>query len=321
LIGKRADTIHRVNLAIAFRAQAERELIDIALHVFDGEVMIYTVVAALQDGPHAFNPVGVRHAIHILLGAVIHCAMPVAINAGVRRMSVSAEHRIIFDIRRYMILNRACVSVRDDNSLYIAATFAHAEDGGFTDWATARAQFLALVLVIFLAAQVRFVRFDDARQHASAPITVAARFANALKHEPRTLLCDAEFLADLHRRNTLARRGNQVHRIEPLIERDMRALENRASTDSEVLLAREATEVADNRADLDTLNFVAVRARRRTLPTTRLKVRPRRHFVRKLLQEFIVGNRDFHGANPSSMEEFYAFRSGSQVYNSQTESL
>jgi hypothetical protein len=86
----------------------------------------------------------------------------------------------------------------------------------------------------------------------------------------------------------------------------MRALENRASSHGEVLLAGEATKVADDLSDLDAGTIVAMRTNRSSRPSTRLKVRPRRRFVRKLLEEFVVGNRDFHGANPSSMGGFYA---------------
>jgi hypothetical protein len=42
--------------------------------------------------------------------------------------------------------------------------------------------------------------------------------------------------------DTLARRRNQVHRIQPHIERNVRALQNGASVDGEALLARQAVK-------------------------------------------------------------------------------
>jgi hypothetical protein len=248
LVGQRANASHRVDFAISLAAQAEREFIDIALHVLDGEVVINAVVTTLQDCPDAFDAVGVRHAVNVLLGAVVDRAVIVAIDARVGRMRVGAEHRIIFYIRDYGVLNRAGLGIREDNGLYVATTFAHAKHSGLPSAASASMEFLALVLVLFLAAKIRLVGFNDARQQAATIRAIAARLADALKHEPRRLLRDAEFLADLHGRNALARRRYQVHGVQPFIQGDVRALENRARADGEVLLAREAAEVADHRS-------------------------------------------------------------------------
>lgn len=86
-IRERADAIH----AVSFAAQAERELIHVALHMLDGEVVIDPVVAALQVRPYAFDAVHVRHAVNVLLGAVINRAVIVAVNARRIAECVSAQ--------------------------------------------------------------------------------------------------------------------------------------------------------------------------------------------------------------------------------------
>src|ERR1700685_1683052 len=47
---ERVNASHRVGFAIAL-VQPERDLIDVALHVLDGEVMVDAVVTALQKRP------------------------------------------------------------------------------------------------------------------------------------------------------------------------------------------------------------------------------------------------------------------------------
>ena len=66
---------------------------------------------------------------------------------------------------------------------------------------------------------------------------VAARLAEPTEHEPCRLLCDADFLGELHATDTLARGHQEVHRIDPLVQRDMRPFEDRSGADREVFLA------------------------------------------------------------------------------------
>lgn len=303
-VGERADAIRRVNLTIASAAQAERKFIDIALHVLDGEMVIDPVVAALQDRPHAFDAIRVRHTVYVLLGAVIDCAMVVAIDASVGRMGIRAEHRIIFDVRCHGVLNGLRIGIVNHNRLNVSAALTHAENSSFANCTATLVQFFVLVLIVFLAANVRLIRFNDSQQHAPAVRIIAARLANPLHHEPRGLLRDAEFLGNLHRRNALACGGNQVHRIQPFIQGDVRALENCPRAHGEVLLARETAEITDDFANLNTINVRAMRARRRTFPASRFKVGARCRFVRKLLEKFVMANGDFHGENLTSMERF-----------------
>ena len=64
-----------------------------------------------------------------------------------------------------------------------------------------------------------------------------ASLTQPMKHEPCRLLLYADFFGDLHGRDALAGRDEQVHGIQPLVEWDVRPFEDRASTDREIELA------------------------------------------------------------------------------------
>ena len=70
----------------------------------------------------------------------------------------------------------------------------------------------------------------------------SARFAETVEHEPCGFLCDADLLAQLQRANSLARGDEQVHRVNPLVQRDFGCAEYRPVSDCEgELIARAAT--------------------------------------------------------------------------------
>jgi hypothetical protein len=93
---------------------------------------------------------------------------------------------------------------------------------------------LVRVLVPFLAADVGFVNLDDAAQLPPIP---GAGFAQTMQHEPRRLLGDADFLRELEAADALPRRHEQIHRVDPLVQRNMRPLKDGASSHREILPA------------------------------------------------------------------------------------
>ena len=66
-----------------------------------------------------------------------------------------------------------------------------------------------------------------------------------MEHEPCRLLGDADLLRQLQARDALAGGHEQVHRVEPLVQRNVAALEDRACTDREIELAGIAAIEAD----------------------------------------------------------------------------
>ncbi len=180
-------------------------------------------------------------------------------------------------------------------------------------------QFLPGVLVRFLAADIGLVHFDDAAQDGQV---VAAGFAEPLQQEPCGLLRDADFLGKLHRGNALTRRDQQIHGIEPLVQGDMRAPEDGASADGEVLLAGVAAVKAIF-PGRDALPALAGRANRPLWPQAPLKVLPGRLLIGESLEklEGADGYVVVHGLLLGIELNYALANQGSQVYNSHNFSL
>lgn len=68
----------------------------------------------------------------------------------------------------------------------------------------------------------------------SFSIFVPASLAEPLEHKPRRLLGNAYLLAQLERRDAFTGRNEQIHRINPFVERNVRPLEDRASSHREI---------------------------------------------------------------------------------------
>ena len=105
-----------------------------------------------------------------------------------------------------------------------------------------------------------------------------------MKHEPCRFLLHTNLFGDLHGRDALAGRDEQVHRIEPLVERDVRPLEDRASTDRKVKLALIAA-VEASLTGRDAVLTGAGWADDAFRPEARLQVEPRCLLIGEHLEE------------------------------------
>jgi hypothetical protein len=102
------------------------------------------------------------------------------------------------------------------------------------DAATSSPEFLGFVFIGLFAAEKGFIGFDDSLQFGEF---ATASLTQAVKHKPRRFLLDADLFGELHGTDSLSRCDKQVHGIQPLVERDVAALEDRASTDRKIKLA------------------------------------------------------------------------------------
>src|SRR5208337_4126072 len=95
----------------------------------------------------------------------------------------------------------------------------------------------------------------------------------------------ANLFAELQTRDALACGYEQVHGVEPLVQRNVAALEDRPCTDSEV----EGTGIAAVEANLrllsNSLSTFAFRAERTVRPEPRFEVQPRRLSGREHLEQ------------------------------------
>src|SRR4029077_2372372 len=175
-------------------------------------------------------------------------------------------------------------------------------------------EFFSGVLVPLLAADVGLIDFHDAGQLGQLG---AASLAQPVQDEPRRLLGDANLLGQLHAADALASRDQHVHGEQPLVERHMGPLEDRAGADREILQARQAAVVAVL-AGRYALAGRADRAARTVWPQPRLKVHAGGLLIGEQLKELerAYGNFVVHRFTLEMWANHGPKSSGSQVYKS-----
>ena len=235
------EPLERVHLHVAI-VQPECEFVDVAPKVLRAYLMVYAMNAALHDSPNAFDAVGCDRAACVFFGGMADGLMRVhGSESNEVPVLVSVEGRAEVHRAHDFALHTLLIGALHEDCLGAPATLAHSVDGRFTRAAGSGMQFLSLVLVTFLAADEGLINFDDALQVSEV---VSASFAQALQHKPRGLLRDPDFLRQLHGRDALARGDEQVHCVNPLVQRNVRALEDRTGANREIFLALIAAIVA-----------------------------------------------------------------------------
>ena len=156
--------------------------------------------------------------------------------------------------------------------------------------------------------------FDNALQLLKVS---AAGFAKPMQDEPSRLLSDANFLGELKAGNSLPCRDQQVHRVNPLVQRNVASLEYRPSAHRKVFLALVAAVVAAS-PRRDPLAKATDRALGAFRPQTPLQIDPRRVLIREHGEQRKGGNCGLRHTRKLPTEYgFYSQKSrGSQVYNS-----
>ena len=229
--GSREHRVNTIQCVIGTRAlvQSEGEFVDVSLEMLLGYLMVDAIDSTFQDRPHAFNSVGVDIAIHVFFCAVFHRVMVVeqSVESGIAAVVVGMKNRSRFDIRENRTVDMVAVGgvqCRGNNAAFPdgvrTRAFAHPNDGCFPNGATSGFEFLGFVFVAFKATDKGFVHFDNAAQWV---VGRPAGFAQPLEHEPCRGLGNADLFGQLDAGDTLTGGDKQVHPINPLVERDMRA--------------------------------------------------------------------------------------------------
>jgi serine/threonine protein kinase len=234
-LDKAVEPVQRMPFHVAL-VEAKSKLVHVAVQMLRAGVMVDAMHSSLHDGPNAFNPVRVDRSALVLASRMSHGVVveKEAADPAIAGSLICHKVRANFDVLHNRALQRFLVSAGDGMSDYPAAALSESYDGNLADRAAPSIQLFGFVLVAFLAAEESLIHFDDSlqfRQFSTASLT------QAVDHEPCRLLLYADFLGDLHGRYTLAGSDEQIHRIEPFVERDVRPLEDRASTDRKIKLA------------------------------------------------------------------------------------
>jgi len=263
-------------LDVAF-VQAERKFIDVATKMLFARVVVYAVNAALHDGKHAFNAVRGHAVPDVFASAMVDGIMiEESVDACIRPRFVSVNGRADSDILQDRLLDRGRIRPGNRHRDCSAAALAHSKDRRFADRAVPSLELLVFMLIGFLAADECFVDFNDTGELLE--VLSAASLSQPMQDKPSRLLGDADFLGELHRGNALAGRHEQVHRINPLVQRNVASLEDRASAHREIFLALVAA-VEAALALCDPLTKTADWATRAVRPQPSFKVGPGRFLI------------------------------------------
>ena len=295
-VNEAVEPLHRMTLYVAL-IQAERELVNVAAKVFLAGVMIDTDQSALHDREHAFHAVRGHviadiFAIAMVDGFVIEeQSAKAAVNASLIGVQRSASGDVLVN---FGVQGRH-VGVIYSHRLHAALALTHRDNGGLTDRAATGFKLLGLVLVLLDSADVGFVNLDDALELFEI---AAAGFPQAMQNKPRRLLRDADLLRQLQAGYALAGRHKQIHRVNPLVQRNVAALENRAGADGEIFLALVAA-VEPARPRRDPLTKTTYRATRPLRPKPPFQIGSRGLLVREHGEQLECRNRRFgHELDP-----------------------
>jgi hypothetical protein len=264
--------------------QSEGKFIDVAAKMLRTSMVIDADQTALENRENAFDPVSGDIAADELARFMIDRFMLESQNAEafIRASFIRVNCGTEFDLPNDCSLNRPLISASDRLGDDPAPALAHSQDRSFADRATPSITPLRSMLIFFKATNIRFIDFDDP---AKLLEVWPARFTDAMKHEPSRRLPDANLFRQLQAGYTLAGCEKQIHRIKPLVQRNVRALENRSGAHRKVFLALVAAvkAVFPHRDPLANATY-------RTLWTFRPKVLfqiyPRRLLIREHLEQF-----------------------------------
>src|SRR5579864_3324952 len=207
---------------------------------------IGAVKLAFYQTPEIFHRVRVDVAARVLYG-VIHNGMAVVTRKPVVRLQrITEQRRTRLDVLAYLLVEFMLAPRRDGKRANVTAPLHHTQGDGLirSTRASDNALTFRVMHVARLSTNERFIDFDFTGQLRSG--FVLHRFPNPVKHEPRSLLSQAEITGDFTTTHAIATVGHKPHRREPLIKRDRRFVQNRADLHGELLPALSRLALPDS---------------------------------------------------------------------------
>ena len=218
--------------------QPESKFVNVTGQVLGAGVVINPNQSALKDRENRLDTVRGHAVADVLALAVIdrRVVEKQAADVTVGAVLIGMQRRSDRDVLGDRIDDGPGFRVIDLHRLGTTAlaALAQAQNRLLTDRAAPGFQLFRFVLVRLDPANVGFVDLDQPLQHGQV---FAAGFSQPLQDEPSGLLRDPYLFRELKRGYALTRRDEQVHGINPLVQRDVAALEYRAGAHREVLPA------------------------------------------------------------------------------------
>lgn len=206
------------------RVPTKLKLTEILRKMLTANMDMRSANRALHQGPEAFDALGMVFAVRPLLCAMVYGSVKVAEarELCIRQQFVSRNRRPLFNVFDDVRLKRVTADIWNNTRDHGSVALNHAENDCLAR--SAATTFSAASL----PTDHRFVGL-----HMAAQLVVAVDpreiFADFMAHAPRCLIGDAQLALQFLRRNAVARRGEQIHREKPLLERDTRSAERRSN--------------------------------------------------------------------------------------------
>ena len=191
--------------------------------------------AALEVPPEVFDAVhaGTLKA-DILASAVVdrHVAIAFSVKPGIACQFVGVQFATGQDVRQHNRLEAGAALVRNDLGDDVAVTLQHAHDDRLASGA-------AHVLALLDAADKRFIDFYGGARATDRrfAVNVGHVLADFMAHAPSGLVGNAKLALQFLRRHAVPRRGEQVHGVEPKLQRRPGLLEWGANCRVQVVTA------------------------------------------------------------------------------------
>jgi hypothetical protein len=206
--------------------------------VLGRDIVIDARNTAFNQRPEAFNRVRMHISAHVNFRRVMDA--PVAESHVSQRI---VEPRFIrkdcgrrYDTPHNMRQNvRRLRGRRNDLRDNLAATFDHPENRSLALESRLTPYPLREMFVSVFAAEIRFIKFDFARQF---PAIIAQRIAKSIEHAPRGFIGNAQFTSKLFSGDAASGACDQVHRIEPKMQGRGRLVEDRPRSRMQMMAAR-----------------------------------------------------------------------------------
>lgn len=259
--------------------QTERKFSNVSVKMFRANVMVNAGDAAFQQSPNAFNGVRVDAVASVFAAGMVYRRVvevkPAQI--AVSTVFVGKDRRADCNVIVDSLLNDRQARVSNVHRFGSTAAFTHTENGLLSDRTASAIEFQIGVFVGLFAANVGFVNLDNASQFVDVR---TASLSEPLEHKPSRLLRNAYLFTELKRRDAFSRGDKQIHRINPLVKRNVRALKDRASPNREIQFTG-ITAIVTAFPRRDAFTDLASRTNNTVRPQARFEINP---------SGFLIGN-------------------------------
>ncbi len=202
---------------------AELELGEVLSEMSARDMHVGSTDRTFQDRPKTFDALNVMNAAYPFFASVVDRAVLVTEPRKLRIgfQFIRAHRRTFFHVRENVWLQCRTLNIFNDAGHHIALAFQHSKYNRLAGRAATTFATPALT------ADHGFVGFDMARKRRIA-VNEAEILPKFVAHAPRRFVIHAKLTLQFLRGNTVARRCEQIHGVEPLLQWRVRIVERRA---------------------------------------------------------------------------------------------